>query len=119
MARVKRGVAAKKRKKNVLAQAKGFKWGRNTKYRLAKDALRHAWEYAFRDRRAKKRSFRTLWETKISGGVREAGLRYSEFIPLLKKSHITLDRKILSQLREEHPEIFQQIVEQVKTKGDS
>ena len=116
MARVKRGTTAKKRRKNVLKQAKGFKWGRNTKYRLAKDALRHAWEYSFRDRRAKKRSFRTLWETKISGGVREAGLSYSAFVPLLKKQGIALDRKILAELREKHPAAFKSVVEQVQQK---
>lgn len=118
MARVKRGTTAKKRRKNVLKQAKGFKWGRNTKYRLAKEALRHAWEYSFRDRRAKKRSFRTLWETKISGGVREAGLSYSKFLPLLKKRGIALNRKILAELREQHPAAFKSVVEQAKQNGD-
>ncbi|MCH7828819.1 50S ribosomal protein L20 [Patescibacteria group bacterium] len=116
MARVKRGTTAKKRRKNILKKAKGFRWGRSKKYRLAKDALRHAWVYSFRDRKTKKRSYRKLWETKISGGVREQGLTYSKFLPLLKKQGIALDRKILAELREKHPQVFQKIVEQVKEK---
>jgi len=116
MARVKRGTTAKKRRKNVLKQTKGFKWGRSKKYRLAKDALRHAWEHAYKDRKTKKRNYRKLWEGKISGGVREQGLRYSTFIPLLKKQGIALDRKILAELREKHPTTFQRLVEQVKQK---
>lgn len=116
MARVKRGTTAKKRRNKVLKQAKGFKWGRSKKYRLAKDALRHAWEHSFRDRKTKKRAFRKLWETKISGGAREQGLSYSRFLPLLKKQKIGLDRKILAELREKHPAVFQHIVEQAKQK---
>lgn len=114
MARVKRGTTANKRRKNVLNQTKGFRFGRNKKYRLAKDALRHAWEHAFTDRKTKKREYRKLWEIKISSGVREQGLTYSKFIPLLKKQGITLDRKILAELREKHPGAFQRLVEQVK-----
>lgn len=114
MARVKRGVAAKKRRGNVLKQAKGFRWGRKAKYRLAKQALQKAWGYSFRDRKTKKRAFRKLWTTKISGGVREAGLPYSRFLVLLKKHKIALDRKILAELREKHPTAFKNLVEQVK-----
>lgn len=99
-----------------MKQTKGFRFGRNTKYRLAKDALRHAWEHSFRDRKTKKRNYRKLWEIKISGGVREQGLTYSTFLPLLKKKGITVDRKILAELREKHPQVFQKIVEQAKQK---
>ena len=116
MARVKRGTTANKRRKNVLKQAKGFRWGRSKKYRLAKDALRHAWEHAYRDRKTKKRVYRKLWSTKISGGVKEEGMNYSTFLPLLKKQGIALDRKILAELREKHPKIFKGIVEMVKQK---
>ncbi|MDP4007186.1 MAG: 50S ribosomal protein L20 [bacterium] len=116
MARVKRGTTAKKRRKKVLKQAKGFRWGRSKKYRLAKDALRHAWEHSFRDRKTKKRAYRKLWEVKISGGVREEGLSYSKFLPLLKKQGIALDRKILAELREKHPTTFKKLVGQVKKK---
>jgi large subunit ribosomal protein L20 len=114
MARVKRGTTANKRRKNVLKQTKGFRFKRGAKYRLAKDALRHAWEHAFKDRKVKKRAYRKLWSTKISGGVRENGLTYSKFLPLLKKHKVELDRKILAELREKHPKIFQKIVDQVK-----
>ena len=114
MARVKRGTTAKKRRKNVLKQAKGFHWGRSKKYRLAKDALRHAWEHSFRDRKTKKRNYRKLWAIKISGGVREHGISYSTFLPLLKKHKVALDRKILAELRENHPKTFQKLVDHVK-----
>jgi len=85
MARVKRGVQASKRRKNVLAEAKGFRWGRKSKYKAAKDALHHAWRYSFRDRKVKKREFRKLWQINISSATKKQGLSYSKFINLLKK----------------------------------
>lgn len=114
MARVKRGTVAHKRRKSVLKAAKGFKWGRKSKYRLAKDALSHAWQYAFRDRKAKKRSFRQLWETNIGAASRANGISYSSLISLLKSKNIALDRKILAQLALEKPSVFTKIVEEVK-----
>lgn len=114
MARVKRGVSAKKRRKNVLKKAKGFRWGRKAKYRLAKQAMQKAWAYSFRDRKTKKRAFRKLWATKISGGARQEGLSYSRFLPLLKKNKIALDRKILAELAEKHPATFKNVVEQAR-----
>lgn len=114
MTRVKRGVMAHKRRQKVIKQAKGFKWGRKSKYRLAKDALRHAWTYAYRDRRRKKRDFRRLWQIKINAAARERGLTYSQFIAGLKKAKIELDRKILSRLAEHQPAIFDKIMEKVK-----
>jgi large subunit ribosomal protein L20 len=111
MSRVKRGTTAHKRRVNVLKQAKGFRWGRNSKYRLAKDALRHAWEYSFRDRKAKKRVFRQDWQRTISGALAEKDLNYSRFISSLKKQNIQLDRKILSQLAKEQPEVFEKVLE--------
>jgi len=114
MTRVKRGVMAHKRRKKIIKQAKGFKWGRKSKYRLAKDALKHAWTYAYRDRKAKKRVFRRLWNIKINAAVRENGLTYSQFINKLKKAKIELDRKILSQLAEKQPEVFKKIIEKIK-----
>ena len=114
MARVKRGVLAKKRKKNILEKTKGFRWGRKSKPKLAKVALRHAWEHSFRHRKTKKRAFRQLWQTIISTGVKEEGLSYSKFIPLLKKRNIALDRKILSELRISYPEVFKKLVETVR-----
>lgn len=114
MTRVKRGVMAHKRRQNIIKQAKGFKWGRKSKYKLAKDALRHAWTYAYRDRKAKKRDFRRLWQIKINAAVRQQGITYSRFIEALKKAEIKLDRKILANLAEKKPTIFAKIVEKVK-----
>ncbi len=114
MTRVKRGKIAHKRRKRLLKYAKGFRWGRKTKYRLAKDALYHAWEYAYRDRRTKKREFRKLWQIQINAACRQAGISYSRFIYGLKKNKIGLDRKILSELAQNHSEIFEKLVEKVR-----
>ncbi|OGZ17420.1 MAG: 50S ribosomal protein L20 [Candidatus Nealsonbacteria bacterium RBG_13_36_15] len=114
MVRVKKGKAAHKRRKHLLKYAKGFRWGRKSKYKLAKDALHHAWSYAYRDRRVKKREFRRLWQIKINAATRNLGLTYSRFINLLKKNKIEIDRKILAELAQNHPEIFEKIVEKVK-----
>lgn len=114
MTRIKRGVMAHKRRQNIIKQAKGFKWGRKSKYKLAKDALRHAWTYAYRDRKVRKRDFRRLWQIKINAAVRQQGITYSRFIEALKKANIELDRKILANLAEKKPEIFTKIVEKVK-----
>lgn len=115
MSRVKRGVSKRKRRKNIIKQAKGFKWGRKAKFRLAKDALKHAWTYAYRDRRAKKREFRQLWNIKINAACRKNGISYSRFINAMKRNDIIIDRKILSQLAEFHPDIFKKIIEETKT----
>ncbi|MDI6883075.1 MAG: 50S ribosomal protein L20 [Patescibacteria group bacterium] len=112
--RMKRGKIAHKRRKHLLKYAKGFRWGRKSKYRAAKLALMKAWSYSFRDRKAKKREFRALWQIQISGACQELGLSYSKFIHLLKEKNIILDRKILSQLAREKPEIFKKIVEKIK-----
>ena len=114
MVRVKRGKAAHKRRKHLLKYAKGFRWGRKAKYRLAKDALFHAWTYAYRDRKTKKREFRKLWQLQINAACREQGLSYSQFIHGLKQKNIALDRKVLSDLAQNHPGIFKEIVETVK-----
>ena len=116
MARVKRGTTANKRRKNILKHAKGFKWGRKSKYKAAKDALKHAWTYAFRDRKAKKRTNRALWQIQINSKARENGINYSRFIHALKENKIEIDRKILSELANNHPEIFKKIVEEVTAK---
>ncbi|MEK7658386.1 MAG: 50S ribosomal protein L20 [Patescibacteria group bacterium] len=116
MARVKRAVSARKHRKNTLKHAKGFKWGRKSKYKLAKDALRHAWTYSYRDRKIKKRDFRQLWQLQINALARENGINYSRLIHGLKENKIELDRKILSELAKKHPEIFVKIIEKVKSK---
>ena len=113
MTRVKRGTIANKRRKKLLKAAKGFKWGRKTKYRAAKEALYHAWRNAFIGRKLKKRDMRRLWQIKINAAVRmnsENGMNYSRFINGLKKANIELDRKVLAELAENHPEVFKEII---------
>ncbi len=114
MARVKRGTIASKRRKNLLKHAKGFKWARNTHYRAAKEALLHAWSKAYHDRKKKKGDFKQLWQIKIGAAARQNGISYSQFIHALKKANVELDRKILADLAESHPEVFAQIVQKVK-----
>ena len=114
MTRVKRGVMAHKRRKKIIKQAKGFKWGRKSKYKLAKDALKHAWVHAYVDRKKRKRDFRRLWQIKINAACRAQGLTYSRFINKLKKAKIEIDRKILAHLAEKQPEVFEKIVEKIK-----
>jgi len=114
MPRVKRGTQHIKRRKSLLKRVKGFKWGRKSKIRLARPAMLKAGVYAFRDRRAKKRVFRNLWNLKINAAVRELGLSYSRFIDLLKKANVALDRKVLADLAENHPTIFSKVVSTVK-----
>lgn len=113
MTRVKRGVQKRRRKKKIIKQAKGYKWGRKSKYRAAKDALMHAWTYAYRDRRTKKRDFRRLWQIRINAACRQEEISYSKFINALKKNKIELDRKILATLAKDHPKIFKKIVEKI------
>lgn len=115
MVRIKRGTTAHKRRKNLLKHAKGFMWGRKSKYKAAKEALMHAWSYAYRDRRTKKRDFRGLWQMQINAACRECGMSYNKFIAGLKKHNIDLDRKVLSELARTKPEIFKQIVEKAKS----
>ena len=114
MSRIKRAVQARKHRKNVLKQTKGFKYGRKSKFKLAKDALRHSLTYAYRDRKVKKRVFRNLWNLQINAMARANGITYSRLINGLKKKNIELDRKVLSQLAREFPEIFVKIIEEVK-----
>ena len=114
MVRVKRGKTALKRRKRLIKHAKGFRWGRKSKYRAAKEALIPYRSHSFRDRRAKKRDFRRLWQTQISAACRQLGISYSRFIHALKKNKIEIDRKILSELAKNQPKIFEKIVEKVK-----
>jgi len=114
MPRVKRGTIAHKKREKLLKHTKGFKWGRKTKERAAKEALLHAWTNKFRGRKEKKRTYRSLWQTKISAAVRAEGLSYSSFIGMLKKKNIALDRKVLSQLAEKNPETFKKVLEEVR-----
>lgn len=114
MARVKGGKIANKHRRSVLKKAKGYRFGRSTKEKEAKVALRKAGVYAFAHRRDKKNDMRKLWNVKMNASLRELGTTYSKFIDALKKKDIKLDRKILADLAENHPEVFQKIVESVK-----
>jgi large subunit ribosomal protein L20 len=114
MPRVKRGVGHVKHRKNILKLAKGYKWGRKKKIRLAKVAITKAGVYSYRDRRNKKRNMRALWQTKLGAALKEQGLNYSGFIGNLKKKNIELDRKVLAELAENHPKVFDAIVAAVK-----
>ncbi|MFM7088350.1 MAG: 50S ribosomal protein L20 [Candidatus Paceibacterota bacterium] len=114
MTRVKKGVHALKRRRSILKQAKGFRHGRSTKERQAKEALLHAGNYAFAHRKDKKADFRTLWNLKINAGAREEGLSYSKLIAALKKKNIALDRKILAELAENSPKTFKKVLAEIK-----
>ncbi|PKL72278.1 50S ribosomal protein L20 [Candidatus Kuenenbacteria bacterium HGW-Kuenenbacteria-1] len=116
MPRVKRGVGHTKHRKNILKQTKGYKWGRKNLIKLAKTAINKAGVYAYRDRRVKKRTFRGLWQIRIGIATKKLGLSYSKFIDFLKKNKVELDRKILSDLSQNHFEIFTKIVEKVTKK---
>ncbi len=114
MTRVKRGTISVKRRRNVLKQTKGFRWGRKSKERLAREALLHAGVHRFNDNRKKKRVRRTLWSIKINAGSRANGVTYSKLIHALKTKNIELDRKILATLAERHPATFKQLTELAK-----
>lgn len=114
MARVKRGTTKNKRRKYLLAQTKGYRFGRKSKERVAKEAIHHAGAHAFRDRRLKKRVFRNLWTLRINAAARENGFSYSKFIGALKKSGTTIDRKVLAVLAKDHPEAFKRLADSVK-----
>lgn len=114
MTRVKRGKISLKRRRNVLRRTKGFRWGGRSKERQAKERLLHAGVHAFHDRRKKKRNFRKLWQIKINAASRESGLPYSVFMHKLKQAKIELDRKILSELAQNYPQAFRQLVAAVK-----
>ena len=113
MSRVKRGTLKNKRRKNILAQTKGYRFGRSKKERVAKEAIFHAGSYAFRDRRRKKREFRNLWTLRINAAARPLGYSYSTLIGALKKKNILLDRKSLSALAKDHPETFERLVKEL------
>lgn len=114
MTRVKKGVNAIKTRRNVLRKVKGYRHGRKSKERLANEAIFHAGTYAFAHRRDKKGDFRRLWNVRLSAFLKENGMSYSKFIPLLKKKDIALDRKILAELAEKHPRTLVKILESLK-----
>ena len=114
MPRVKRGVIARARHKKVLNAAKGYRGRRKNVYRVAKQAVMKAGQYAYRDRRQKKRQFRTLWIARINAGARECGLTYSRFMNGLKRAAVEVDRKVLADLAVFDKAAFVQFVEIAK-----
>jgi len=114
MPRVKRGVTARARHKKVLDKAKGYRGRRKNVYRIAKEAVMKAGQYAYRDRRQRKRQFRTLWIARINAAAREQGMSYSAFMNGLKKAAIDIDRKVLADLAVFDKAAFMQIVGQAK-----
>ena len=114
MARTKRGVVSRAKHKKVLKSVKGQYGRRKNTIRVARQAMEKAMQYAYRDRRAKKREFRSLWIQRINAGVRSEGLTYSKFINGLSKSGIKLDRKILAEIAYDNPEAFKTIVKKAQ-----
>ena len=115
MTRVKRGTTSLKRRRRVLKQTKGFRWGRKSKERAAKEALLHAGTHAFHDRRKKKRVFRKLWQIKINAAARLNGMSYSKLIDKLKKANIALNRKVLADIAEHHPKVFKKVIKNAES----
>ncbi|OGM92373.1 50S ribosomal protein L20 [Candidatus Wolfebacteria bacterium RIFCSPHIGHO2_01_FULL_48_22] len=113
MTRVKRGTIAHKKREKLLKKTKGYRWGRKSKERAAKEALLHAQSRMFRGRKEKKRVFRALWQVRLNAAVRKEGMTYSRFIDALKKKNIALDRKVLSEIARTKPEAFKKIVAEV------
>jgi large subunit ribosomal protein L20 len=114
MPRVKRAVTAKKKRRTVLARAKGYYGNKSRSYRAAKEQTQHSLQYVYRDRRNKKREIRRLWIARINAGARINGLSYSVFMNGLKKANITLDRKVLSDMAINDPASFAKLVELAK-----
>ena len=115
MARVSRGVVTKAKHKKIFKKAKGFYGRRKNVFRVAVQAVERSMQYAYRDRRSKKRDFRGLWIQRINAGVRMHGLTYSQFISGLKKATIEIDRKVLAELAVNQPETFKLLVEKAQS----
>jgi large subunit ribosomal protein L20 len=115
MARVKRSVHAKKKRREILEEAKGYTGSRRTRYRVAKEQVMHSGMYAYRDRRDRKAQFRRLWISRINAATRPHGLSYSRFINGLKTAGVEMDRKILADLAVNDPPVFAQLIETAKS----
>ena len=115
MARTKRGVVSRAKHNKVLKTVKGQRGRRKNTIRVARQAMEKAMQYAYRDRKVKKREFRSLWIQRINAGVRAEGITYSKFINGLNKSGITLDRKVLADIAYNNPEVFKSIVKKVQS----
>jgi large subunit ribosomal protein L20 len=117
MARIKRGVTKQKRHKKVLKAARGYFLGRSKLYKAAHEAVMHAWAYAYRDRRNKKRDFRRLWITRINAAARLNGMSYSRLMDGLRRANVTVDRKMLADLAVRDAAAFTRIAEMVRPGG--
>lgn len=115
MARVKRGVIKAKKRRKILKLVKGFRRPYGTKKKFAKEALLHAFKYAYIGRKQKKRNFRRLWQVRINAYLRSKGLKYSTFIHNLKEKNVQINRKVLSELAQRYPLVFDKILEEVKS----
>ena len=113
MPRVKRGTIAHKKREKLLKKVKGYRWGRKSKERAAKEALLHAESRMFRGRKEKKRVYRALWNVRLNAALREEGTTYSKFIAALKKKNVTLNRKTLADLALDEHAVFKKIVKEV------
>lgn len=114
MPRSTNSVASRARRKKIMKQAKGYYGRRKNVWTVAKNAVEKAMQYAYIGRKQKKRNFRSLWITRINAGAREHGMSYSQFMGVLKKNNIELNRKVLADLAMNHPEAFKAVVDQVK-----
>lgn len=114
MTRIKRGTTVRKRHKKIIALAKGFRGGRKKIFKLAKNAIAKAGMHAYTDRRKKKRDFRALWIIRLTAAVKMRGLNYSTFLGNMRKKHIILNRKTMSEIAIHNPEVFDKLVEAVK-----
>ncbi len=115
MPRVKRGFKARRRRNKVLKLAKGYRGGRSRMYRTATETVDRALNFAYRDRKVRKREFRRLWIARINAAVRSEGMSYSEFMSRLKKAGIEMDRKVLSDLAIRDPQAFERIIDQARS----
>jgi large subunit ribosomal protein L20 len=114
MARVKRGILVKKKHKKILERAKGYRGRHSTTFRAAREKTEKAGQYAYRDRKVKKREFRSLWIVRINAAVREAGLSYSSFMNALKGMKVELDRKVLAEMAYDNDAAFKALIENAK-----
>ena len=117
MPRVKRGVAARKRRNRILEHAKGYYGARSKLFKTAREAVEKGWRYAYRDRKQRKRIFRALWITRINAAARENGLSYSRLINGLKRANVEVDRKILAQLAVADPKTFGALADIAKSQS--
>ncbi len=114
MPRVKRSVHARKKRRKILEQAKGYRGTKHSSYKRAKEQVNRSLRYAYRDRRVRKREFRRLWVTRINAGARSNGLSYNQFMHGLKKAEIDLNRKVLADMAVSDPEMFSSLADQAK-----